>query len=215
MREPFVPPPGGRRAFLSSVVAGTALVAGCGSREPDSPGTTPDRSPGERTTTPIPDARTFDGAAVTDSGVAVDATWWAGFDRLRYRSDGGDLAHVTPDRGWFLALTFEVANRSDERQGALPESEFHLRLDGQRYEHIHSLSGDIAFDQLAQPDDQPPVRELRWYRSLAPGQSVSLQLVFETPNTLDGTPYLVWNHDGRVEGGDTPAYLVGERRWPE
>lgn len=73
----------------------------------------------------------------------------------------------------------------------------------------------VQFGALDQPESEPRIRDLTWYDGLDPGESASLQLVFEAPVRLDYRHYLVWNHSSPVEGASEPVYLPGRRDLPD
>ena len=198
----------------TTLVALAAATAGCGFLEPRStdggeetpppPGADPDRPVADS----VPDARSFGRSATAASGLATEALGWHGHDRVRYAPENADGFEVYEPDGWLVAYDFALENRGEEPLEAVTDYEFVLRVDGEEYDHRHELGDGIALSQVNQPDDEPEIERLTWYSELEPGERRELQLVFEPARRPDAPHYLVWYHDGPIEGAEAPAYLL-------
>lgn len=192
-----------RRTVL---VAVATLAAGCNATggDDDAPARTP--VSGEP-----PADRQFDGRAVAADGHALTFRSYHALESVRYSASEGGYEAYEPAGGRVVVCNFELSNVGEEPVSAMADSRIRLRVDGEEYDHAHSLGGEIEFRQVDQPDGEPSIRPLAWYERLEPGESVALQLVFEPVDCDPAAPhYLVWDHDVAVEGADDPVYLLSE-----
>jgi hypothetical protein len=206
-----------RRVLRALAAGGIVALAGCGggpggSRDAggSSPAASPTAAPSPtRRPGPAPSERVLGAAATAADGTRVSARRWTAFESVEYEhEDGAGTATVEPQRGRFVAYDFLVENTGDERLPAVSDTVFRLQLAGGTYRHRHSLDG-VAFDRVVEPDTGPGIRPLAWYDGLAPGASVSLQLVFDVPHRPRFRHYLAWDHPTPVAGVEGVVFL-----WP-
>jgi len=205
-----------RRRVLRTLAPGVATaLAGCGDGSTDAresggpPAASPTATPSPtRRPGPAPSERVLGASATAADGTRVTARRWTAFESVDYEREGG-TATAEPRRGRFVAYDFLVENTGDERLPAVSDTVFRLQLAGGTYRHRHSLDG-VAFDRVVEPDDGPGIRPLAWYDGLAPGASVSLQLVFDAPHRPRFRHYLAWDHPEPVAGIEGAVFL-----WPD
>lgn len=205
-----------RRTALGALAGAAATAAGCnfvdpeptgGEETPPPPAADPDREVADS----VPESRQFSPSATADGGLTLEALGWHGHDRVRYAPEDGDgFEFYEPPEGWVLAYDFALSNRGEEPLDAVTDYEFVLRVDGAEYDHRHALGDGVSLSQVNQPDGGAEIRRLTWYSELDPGERQRLQLVFEPSKLPDVAHYLVWYHDGPIEGAEAPAYLLPE-----
>lgn len=139
-------------------------------------------------------------------GYALTAERWFALDAVRYETDDGHDT-VEPFEDVFVGYDFRLANEGDETLDPIPDSELTLRVSGESFEHVHALRGEIEFSRADQPENEPNIRPLSWYDSLAPGDSTRIQLVFDVSAFSAFRHYLAWDHATPVEGSDESAYV--------
>lgn len=199
----------GRRALLVGLAtgfAGCSLPSEATRTTTGTPTTEPTPRPGS-----VPADRVYRDEATTAGGLAIAAKWWAGFENLHYRGEGGETAAVPLGDEWVVAYTFTLRNTGDGPHYPLSDAQFLLRVAGEEHEHAHELPGGVSLDSLEQ-EGEPRIRELSWYGRLVPGEAVELQLVFVVPPRPAYRHYLAWHHEATIDGSDAPVYLLGERR---
>lgn len=190
---------------------GTVGLAGCsnGDHTPTGvtaspaaePSATPTPNPGV-----VPPSRVFAPRARAADGYRLTADRWFALESVRYETEDGHDT-VEPFADVFVGYEFRLANDGDAALDAIPDSELTLRVSGETFEHLHALGRGIEFTRADQPDGDPPIRPLAWFETLAPGESVRLQLVFDVPAFPNNRHYLAWDHATAVEGSEDPAYV--------
>jgi hypothetical protein len=150
---------------------------------------------------PFPDERLLGRRATAADGIRIRADGWFSLAEVAYETGDG-RATVESRRGRFVGYDFTLTNTGDERRPAVRDSRLRLGLAGGTYRHVHSLDG-VSFSAVV----DAPIEPLAWYEGLAPGESASLQLVFDVPHRPRFRHYLTWDHTTTVEGLDGPVYL--------
>lgn len=167
----------------------------------------------------VPRDRQFIGEeAVAENYLAAKAWYWTAKHKIRYwNSTNQSLEYLKASNDVFVSYGVKMANLSDSTVEISPMGSFRLVIDGEQYNPLPSLPGQVEWGDLRQFGSEYELNEPDYTgiygKYIEGGNRDSITLLFDVPLPENYPPLFVsWNPKNlAVEGENTPVYLATDQ----